>query len=290
MQASATPARRAMRFQKSLVPATVALGLAMFTMGSTASPVSAAEIGKGRALVRIDAAQATVSKNADGSYTLRLPANSSGQFFGERPNASGKMRLRVGNVSAKQLMKKWNHFRYTSSGVKATIAWNAKKPSTLEGAIVRIFKPSATSEAVTFRFTTDEFVPKSLEDVTVNLRRAPKSSTRTDYNPQATVNLSGNMNFFAGFYNYGNVDVHLMNGSSHCWSYAFASEKTEDIPSESCAGIPQWGGSVTWKENPPECTGCMPNGTTGVYLYTNLQPSGEAAFVYNQKVLNIDEW
>jgi hypothetical protein len=274
--------------------ATAAFGLAVVALGSAPSPAVASDgdsgpafvgsVGAGRALVRIDAASATVTRNADGSFTLTLPAGSKGQFFGERLDVTGKKRLRVGNVSAKQLMKKWNAFRYTSAGVNATIAWESKTPATLEGAMVRLFKPSVTSGAVKFRFTTTRSVPATLHDVTVNLQRAPGRSARTTYTVQNTVTLSGNMKFFAGFYDGGKVDTHLMNGSSYCWSYAFGAEGSEAIPSMSCAGIPQWGGTVTWKAQ------SSPWGSTGVYLYTNLQPSGQAAFIYNQEILTIDVW
>lgn len=292
MRTSYVPDRWASKIGKPLMAAAsaAALSLGLIALGSATSSASAAGIGSGRALVRIDAPNATVSKNADGSYVLTVPANSTGQFFGERPDKSGKKSLRVGDVSAKQLIRKWQDFRYTSAGVPTTIAWNAKKASTMEGILVRLFKPTVTPEGITFRFTTKQYAPESLKDVTVNLQRAPERSSRTTYTVQNTVTLSGNMKFFAGFYDGGKVDTHLMNGSSYCWSYAFGAEGTETIPNESCAGIPQWGGSVTWKENPPTCPGCLPNDSTGVYLYTNLQPSGQDAFVYNQQILYIDEW
>ncbi len=265
-------------------------------MGLTSpSPVTAAEIGTGRALIRIDAPTATVSKNPDGSFTLTIPSGSKGQFLGERPDANGKERLRVGNVSAKQLSSKWKDFKYTSSGAKATIAWDASKRS-WKGAIVKLSKPVVTSSGVTFKFTSKRGLPASLKDVAVNLQRAPQKSVRKSYNPEATVNLAGNMNFFAGFYDAGDVDVYLMDGTSHCWSYKFTEQEgvetlTATIPNESCAGIPQWGGTTTWGPLPPGCDGCFNDpGYSQVSVQTNLQPSGEAAFTYSAVVIIIDGW
>lgn len=258
-------------------------------MGLTSpSPATAAEIGTGRAIIRIDAAQGTVSKNADGSFTLKIPAGSKGQFLGERKDAKGNERLRVGNVSAKQLSSKWKAFQYTSAGTLATIAWDTKA-SDWSGALVQLSQPAVTASGVTFKFTSKQKLPASLKDVSVNLQRAPYKKVRT-YDPDATVNLAGNMNFFAGFYDNGKVDVHLMDGTSHCWSYTFTEKKTETIPNESCAGIPQWNGQTTYKETPPSCSTCYSNGSAQVSVNTTLQPSGEAAFTYNAVVINIDAW
>lgn len=270
---------------KMFVVATATMCLTLMGLTSP-SPVTAAEIGTGRALIRIEAPTATVSKNPDGSFTLTIPSGSKGQFLGERPDANGKEKLRVGNVSAKQLSSKWKDFKYTSSGAKATIAWDASKRS-WKGAIVKLSKPVVTPSGITFKFTSKRGLPASLKDVAVNLQRAPSKSVRT-YSPDATVNIAGNMNFSAGFYDDGKVDVHLMDGTSHCWSYTFTGFKTETIPNESCAGIPQWDGSTTWKNSPAECSGCFPPaGQSQVGVKTTLQPSGEEAFTYQQEVLVI---
>ena len=278
-----------MKTPKMLVIATATMCLTLMGLTSP-SPATAAEIGTGRAIIRIDAPTATVSKNPDGSFTLTIPSGSKGQFLGERPDSNGKERLRVGNVSAKQLSSKWKDFKYTSSGAKATIAWDASKRS-WKGAIVKLFKPVVTSSGVTFKFTSKRGLPASLKDVAVNLQRAPQKSVRKTYEVEATVNIAGNMNFFAGFYDAGSVDVYLMDGTSHCWSYKFTEETTATMPDESCAGIPQWGGSTRWGSLPPGCDGCFDEpGVTQVSVQTNLQPSGEAAFTYSAVVITIDGW
>ena len=276
-----------MKTPKMFVVATATMCLTL--MGLT-SPITAtaAEIGTGRALIRIEAPTATVSKNPDGSFTLKIPSGSKGQFLGERPDANGQERLRVGNVTAKQLSSKWKDFKYTSSGAKATIAWDASKPS-WKGVLVKLFKPVVTSSGITFKFTSKRGLPASLKDMAVNLQRAPFKGVRT-YDPDATVNISGNMNFFAGFYDNGKVDVHLMDGTTHCWSYTFTGLKTETIPNKSCASIPQWDGSTTWTTL-PSCSDCFDNvSETQVSVKTTVQPSGEDAFTYQQVVITIDDW
>ncbi|MGI9136152.1 MAG: hypothetical protein ACR2JS_03710 [Candidatus Nanopelagicales bacterium] len=278
-----------MKTPKVFVVATAALCLTLVGLSSP-SPAIAAEIGTGRAIIRIDAPTATVSKNPNGSFTLTIPRGSKGQFLGERPDANGKERLRVGNVSAKQLSSKWKDFKYTSAGAKATIAWDASKRS-WKGANVSLSRPVVTSSGVTFEFTSKRGLPASLKDVTVNLQRAPQKKVRKTYDPEATVNLAGNMNFFAGFYDAGSVDVYLMDGTSHCWSYKFTEQGTATMPDESCAGIPQWGGVTTWGPLPPGCDGCFDDPSESqVSVKTNLQPSGEAAFTYSAVVITIDSW
>ena len=267
----------------------VATATMCLTLMGLTSPITATatEIGTGRALIRIEAPTATVSKNADGSFTLKIPSGSKGQFLGERPDANGKNRIRVGNVSAKQLSSKWKDFKYTSSGAKGTIAWDASKPS-WQGVMVKLSRPVVTSNGITFKFISDQGLPASLKDVAVNLQRAPSKSVRS-YDPDATVNITGNLNFFAGFYDADKVDVHLMNGTKNCWSYTFTSEMTETIPNGSCAGIPQSDGSTTWNQKPPECSGCLPDPTdTQVSVQMTLQPSGEDAFTYQHVVITID--
>lgn len=52
---------------------------------------SAAEIGSGWVIIRIDAPSAKVDKKAFGSYTLTIPTGSTGQWMGERPGRRVKV-------------------------------------------------------------------------------------------------------------------------------------------------------------------------------------------------------
>lgn len=281
-----TTSVQSMKIMKVFAAVTAAACLVLMGLTSP-NPATAAEMGTGRALIRIEAPTATVSKSPDGSFTLKIPSGSKGKFLGERAGANGRKVLRVGNVTAKELSSKWQDFKYTSSGAIATIAWNASKPS-WKGALVKLSQPVITSSGITFKFTSKRGLPASLKDVAVNLQRAPSKGVRT-YDPDATVNIAGNMNFFAGFYDNGKVDVHLMDGTTHCWSYTFTGLKTETIPNKSCAGIPQWNGSTTWTTI-PSCNDCFDNGSTQVSVTTTVQPSGEDAFTYQHVVITIDDW
>lgn len=271
----------------------VTVATACLTLMGLASPVpaSAAEIGTGPALIRIDATKGTVSKNSDGSFTLKIPSNSKGQYLGERVSAQGKERIRVGNVSARQLSSQWKDFQYGSAGAKATIAWNSNAEA-WSGVPVRVYKPSITTSGISFKFTSDRGIPAKLKDVSVNLQRAPIKQTRTSYDPQAKVDLTGDLYFFAGFYNEDNVDTHVMDNDSNCWSYKFTSFKTETISNGKCAGVEYSDGSTTWGDVPPECSGCFPpSGQSQVSLKITLQPSGQDSFTYQNVIISIsDVW
>lgn len=158
-----------------------AAGLAASSLALGAAPASASGegIGSGRALVRIDAPTATVVKTGKNSYRMILPPDSSGQWMGERTNAAGKTQVRVGDVTAKKLSTKWTRFRYTSKAVPSTIAWmTSDGPS---AALVRLTQPKVTDAGVRFDFTSPLAIPSRLQDVSINVSRAPeKNEVRSD--------------------------------------------------------------------------------------------------------------
>ena len=271
-----------MRRAKRLLVAALTVGLALMSLTAPTS-ASATQIGSGRALIRIDAATATVSKNSDGTFTLKIPTGSKGQFLGERTDASGSERIRVGNLSAKQLSSKWKDFQYSSAGTKATIAWNSSDES-WSGALVRFYKPTVTKSAINFKFTSSKSLPNTLNDVSVNLQRAPNKQVRTTYNPQAKVHITGDMYFFAGYYSGSKVDVNLMDVNANCWSHTFNSYGVQGIPDESCAGIAQSSGTVSWNLQPSSSSA----GASGVYVETTLQPGNEPQFTFQQVIIVIN--
>ena len=139
------------------------------------APASAAEgIGSGRALVRIDAPTATVVKTGKNSYRMILPPDSSGQWMGERTNAAGKSQVRVGDVTAKKLSTTWTKFRYGSQAVLSTLVWmTSDGPSP---AVVRLSQPKVMDAGIRFDFTSKWAIPSKLQDVSINLRRAPEKN------------------------------------------------------------------------------------------------------------------
>ncbi|MGI9196933.1 MAG: hypothetical protein ACR2KE_05670, partial [Candidatus Nanopelagicales bacterium] len=119
----------------------------------------------------IDAPTATVVKTGKNAYRMILPPDSSGQWMGERTNAAGVKQTRVGDLTAKKLSTRWTKFRYTSQGVLSTLAWmTSGAPSS---ALVGLSQPKVTDAGVRFDFTSQFAIPSKLQDVSINLRRAP---------------------------------------------------------------------------------------------------------------------
>lgn len=261
-------------------------------VGLGAGSASAAEIGSGRAIIRIDAPSAQATNEAFGSYTLTIPTGSTGQWMGERPGAAGKSGLRVGNVSAKQLSSKWKDFRYTAAGARATLTWNTG--SKKQYRLVRISRPSVTDSGVSFTLASEGYLPTKMSNVTLNLQRAPQKLVRTSYDASHTVTLSGALQFFAGIYEENSkADVRLFNSGNNntCWSHTFgAVGQTVGIPDGTCDDVQHTGGNSTFKFTPPGCSGCFSNGSTEVTVATTLQPEGEAAFSYSTVVVQYEGW
>lgn len=278
------------------------IALAGITMGATlfvASPASAADIGTGRAIIRIDAAKATVTAQGDATskgvqtYTLILPSGSKGQWLGERKNSRGKERLRVGNLTAKQLSSNWEAFRYTAAGVLATLAWDTRTSPTT-GALVRLTKPKVTDKGVAFTITTPYNVPKSLKDVKLSLQRAPQKATRTSYVAQKTVTLTGALTVFAGFTGQttGNVRLYNAGNNNTCWSHSFPGSQTADIPDGECDDVSHTSGTSSLKAAVNPDAYFQNESGYDIWFTSTLQPNGEAAFNYSAVIINYyqDTW
>lgn len=292
------PSVRIMKTQRKLVSAIAFVGIALGATFIAASPASAADIGTGRAIIRIDAAKATATpkgsaKEGVQTYTLTLPSGSKGQWLGERKDSRGKERLRVGNLTAKQLSSNWEAFRYTGSGVLATLAWDTQtSPET--GALVRLSKPKVTDKGVVFSLTTPYQVPKSLKDVTLSLQRAPQKSTRTSYVAQKTVTLTGALTVFAGFTGQTTGDVRLYNAGNDntCWSHSFGGASTADIPDGRCDDVSHTAGNSSLKAAYDSNEYFQDEAGYDIWFVSTLQPDGEAAFNYNAIIINYyqDYW
>lgn len=265
-------------------PATVAISacFALSALVLSSPPATGAESGKGSAIIRIDATKATVAKKAEGTYTLHIPAGSAGQWMGERTNSRGEERLRVGNLTAKQLSSRWKDFRYSSSGVKTTITWDSgqERPSMAPG---RLTQPKVSANGITFGFTTDRTLPFSMTGVTINLQRAPGKSMRTDYDPEGRVDLSGDLKFMSGYYgDPQSVDQRLFNSTNDntCWSHTFYNVgKTEGMPDGTCSNVEYSEGSTAWYYADAWET------DTAVSLTITLKPADEAKFVYSSVIV-----
>ena len=175
--------------QRSRVSAVTALSAIALTMTAlTAAPAQAAPVGSGRALVHIDADQVTATSTGANSYDLAFPAGTSGQWMGERKNAAGKTKVRIGTLTGAQLVDGWKSFKYTSSGANSTLVWNSsnKKPDTAFG---KLTAPTVAADGtVHFTFTTAVALPTALNDSSLNLGRAVGKSVRgTSANAQTPI-------------------------------------------------------------------------------------------------------
>lgn len=273
-----------MNLTKRLVSVAVSGCLALAALAFSSAPASAAGVGSGLAIIRIDATEAALTKMADGLYTLKVPKGSAGQWLGERTDARGNVRLRVGDVTAKQLSSAWKKFRYTSTGVNTTIAWESEQ-GTKQMALVRLARPTVTANGIVFRVSSGEQLPSSMQDVTLNLQRAAVKMMRENYNPEAVLSLTGALRFWSGYYDYNQkVDQRLFNDGNDntCWSHTFVDfPKTVDIPDGRCDDVAHTAGSTSWEYVSP-----MDTSMTRIMLYTTLQPDGEAAFQYSAQIVS----
>lgn len=143
----------------ALVAAIAAAAVTGSTLVLAGAPSAAAPEGSGKALIRLDAASAKVSKSPDGTLVLTLPGRSAGQWLGERTDASGRSRVRVGSVTSAQLSQKWGTFEYGSTRPLATLTWNAKNGTNWDGASVRVGRPYKTSAGIAFPISATSEIP-----------------------------------------------------------------------------------------------------------------------------------
>ncbi|MGI9197550.1 MAG: hypothetical protein ACR2KE_08845 [Candidatus Nanopelagicales bacterium] len=269
-----------------IVAAAVSMSIATTGLVVAAASAQAMGVGAGRAIIRIDSPAATVVKRSDGSYRLVLPQGASGQWLGERTSASGKTTVRVGDVTAEKLSKRWSRFRYTSSGTLATLTWNSSTQST-SGVLIRMDQPKIVSNGVSIRFKaiSGQAIPRQLKDASLNIRRAAKS-VRTDYPP---------MNLSADLWYSVDVDdpsskatgrIYNETNDNTCWSKSMTASTTDtsaftkQIPSNTCDNIAYYDGVATTLF--PNINGDGNGGESWLDIW--LTPPQEASFEWNQLV------
>jgi len=268
-------ARRALAIVASVGVAASALLIAQV-------PAQAAGIGKGEAIIRIDAAKATVTKKSKGHFILTLPAGSTGQWLGERTDARGKERVRVGDLTAEKLSKRWGAFRYQSS-VLATLAWPTATGTS--GALIRMSRPEITAKGVVIDFTkiSRPGIPAVLTDASLNIRRADNFKVRdTVTNIIMTADFGFHFNLqdpeaqsYAKFYNDTN--------GNDCWdTYMYASatdpsQYTKTVPDKTCDNIEYNGQVYTYFSG---------NGATNGSGWVNVEltPPDAVPFNFQQQV------
>lgn len=204
------------RLSVTLVAA-VGIAASAFVVAAPAQAASTG-IGTGRAVVHVDAPQATVTKQADGTYLLAMPKGTTGQWMGERKNASGKTIVRVGKLTGEKLASSWNNLKYTSAGATGTLVWDAKA-TTRQAAVVQVSKPKTTNTGVTFILTSRNELPATMNDVSVNLDRAAKTKA-TRYSTAKSTNIASDL-WWSADWNQGdssaNVRIYNSTNNNTCY-------------------------------------------------------------------------
>lgn len=269
---------------RALMATMAAMAVAGSTLVLTGAPAAAAPEGSGKALIRVDAARAKITKTENGAMVLTLPTDSAGQWLGERTAANGKSRLRVGTVTSAQLSEKWGTFKYGSTRPLATLTWNTKKGTNGDGASVRVGRPYKTSNGIAFPTSSKSEILSSLKNITLNLLRAGDGQqVRTDYNGTNDVDMTKDMHFWAGL-TYGNgVDTRLYNHGNNntCWRGTIATyypATTLTLPDGRCDDVAYTGSSTVWK---PESNHSV------VRVNFNLTPDGQSSFNHNNTILEV---
>lgn len=270
----------------ALLSTSAVIAIAGSVMAFAQAPAHAAGIGSGRALIRLETDSPKIVNEGSDRYRLVLPARTPGRWLGERTDARGRQTVRIGDLTAKKLSKRWTRFRYGSEGALATLTWNSRTERTT-GVLIRMQKPRMTKSgvSVSFRAISSQPIPATLKDVALNIQRAAKSTRST-----AAVDLVMQLwysvdvedptsNVTGRIYNSGNDNT--------CWSEAMeasttdSSDYTKDIPNNTCDTVAYTDGVATT---------LFPEGTSDggeSWLYLSLTPPSDsdvAPFVYNNLV------
>lgn len=210
-----------MRTRVSWVSALGAASLVAASLAFTSAPAHAQGdgVGKGRALVRIDAPEARVTKLGKHKYRIVLPAGATGQWLGEREGADGAKRPRVGDLTAGKLAKAWKNFRYSSDWTWATVAWKSPDSKLTQGAPVQLNQPRLTAAGVSFDFTSRRDIPQTLEGMSINVARAPRAGET----PRAAP-VPGPWNVYSDVWvgisngTSSSVTANIYSSTGNCWS------------------------------------------------------------------------
>jgi hypothetical protein len=219
------------------VLAALALAGGALVVASAPAQAKGEGIGSGKALVRLDVPTVTVTKIGKSTYRMVLPEGTTGQWMGERPNDRGKQVVRVGDLTAAKLSKRWTNFRYSDQPAYTTLIWNNDSPDR-EVAVGRLSRPRITDGGVRIDFTTPFTLPTQMDDVTINLARAshkPRGGVQTAV-------LVGSMAAWMNAASLTSVNVKLYNTSGgDCWGGSNgvnlnSNYRTVSVGSGSCAG------------------------------------------------------
>lgn len=244
----------------------VAAGLAMSTPLAQAAPSSGS--GTGRAVIHLDALQATVEAEGNGTYTLTLPPTARGQWMGERRNSRGEVRTRVGDITGAQVAARWRKFKYTDASVPATLLWN-RDSGTPSSASVQIQAPRQTDAGIVVQMTSQADIPSSLEDVSLSISRAPGKKVRSL--PTQTQNVTSDLWISNANSDATHATARIYNSTNNNTCYSKSAVSTTElpvfsVPSNTCDNI-AYANEFTDSNTP-----------NGVYMKFLLGKSGSTSF------------
>jgi len=150
----------------------------------SAQEVVPAKLTGGFAVSHVDSPSAVLSFRGMAStgqsgvlllYRMTIPKGSQGQWMGERAGLNGT-RIRVGKLTAEQLVSAWGRFRYgAKEHVRSTLTWSDCCGKTQATAVHVLGKPKKTPRGVTFALKSDKPLALNLKNVSLHLIRAGQS-------------------------------------------------------------------------------------------------------------------
>lgn len=280
-----------MELSKKTIVMISALAIGGTTLVVNCTSAQAAGISAGRAVVHIDARSATVTKQPDGTYSIAMPKGSSGQWMGERVNANGKKKVRVGILTGEDLASGWKKFGYTSSGVHGTLVWEPSCDQ-YEFAIVQVVgKPERTPTGLVFTVTSPKTLPASnMRNVSLHLDRAPDHTSRDPALTKST-STTQNANVVDNLWISSTTDlseetasftmsIYDSSSSSTCWSQSWDVSRLDSKLTASAVGTCDNIEYSNYASNPAYGASATPtNGSTLFNLI--VTPPNEAGYHYS---------
>lgn len=202
------------------------------------TPAEAGLIGTGPAVSHVDAAKATVTKLADNLYSISMPKRTSGQWMGVR-RIKGKNKIKVGDLTAKQLSVGWSRLLYTSSPVRGTLTWKECCNKMQSEPVHIVGKPKRTSRGVIFNITSIRSLPPTLNEMSIHLAHASNDQVNQPHSTRSAFAQSSDLittfpstqteniidDLWISSYNQTDtsVELRIYNSSNNntCWSYTW---------------------------------------------------------------------
>ncbi len=126
-----------------------------------------------------------MAKTGKDQYVLTMPLETSGQWMGERIDASGRERILVGDFDGRSLARSWRDLMHSKARAIATLVWTENGEVAV--ASVRIHRPRVTAAGIVFDLRSRVTLPMRLKNVEVHVGRAPLERSRTSQFPRTQI-------------------------------------------------------------------------------------------------------